>query len=288
MKALLKLLQVVLTNFKNVMIGLLILFLIGLGWTVYHDYQTQKQLHSDLIGQQDKYQQLNSNYAKLESDYVTSDQLHKKAEAEWGKEKADLDSQIKALASATFSTGKTNLSQVKADVVTDTFLLQEVQYLTVDGKLGPPVGYVQILTKDGSVTSGLYASDIQISAVVSQDPKTGRYRVLTKGSYILRDKTTVSSVYHTKPNWVGVPYPLTITGGEIEIDPRQNPPDAAVNKFRWAPHLNIGGYIGMSTVGFESGVPRRRFFLGLREDCKRFRLQDFATWSQWVSWLFGR
>jgi hypothetical protein len=253
MKYAIQFFQVVLANFKNVVIGILLLLMAGFGYRLYRDSQTEAAMHADLLGQQEQYRQLNASNAQLESDYVSAAKLHKLAEQEWSKEKKDLQGQIVALSSATFSVAAFSHEQAAPDVVAKDFLKQEVQYQTDAGAIGPPIGYVQIFNKDGRTISGLYAHNIRIDAVVTKDEKTGRFHVLARAFYTLTDEHSIAKDYGTKPNWTNVPFPLHITGGEFFIDPTSVPVSYNKPKFRWAPHVNLGAFGGLSQLGLEAG-----------------------------------
>jgi hypothetical protein len=256
-----KIIELIIKNFKNLVVGALLLLVAGLGYQYYAEsveLKESKRLHQELIGEHQEFVQLAlTNIAQLGTSYVEQEKLRKIAEKKWSElfnENKKLKGQIAALASATFTVENFPHEQDKPDIINDLFLKQEVQYKKPDGELGPPIGYVQIFNENGKTVSGVYKHDITVDAIVTEDPKTGRYRVLTKGNYILRDDSTIAAEFGTKPNWKDVPYPLTITGGEFWIDPRKDPIIVSPAKFRWAPHLNVGGFAGVSGLGFEAGA----------------------------------
>lgn len=243
-----KILELVLKHFKNVVIGVLLLIAAGLAYEAFYYQETRIERALTVIQERDaEYAQLSSEHALLATNYRKEKDLHTEALKRWEKERKDLKGQIKALASATFTIDNFPTEQDAPDVVTDEYLKQEVRYKSADGKIGPPIGYVQIFSDTGRTISAVYSHQIQIDAVVTKD-KDGRYRVLTKGSYILRDSGTINS------DWKDVPYPLPITGGEFWVDPTSAAPVGAKKRFRQATKLNVGGFAGVSGLGLEAGA----------------------------------
>lgn len=259
-----KIIELIIKNFKNLVVGGLLLIAAAIGVGYWHNaYQNERaekhKIYEELIGQRHEFIAfLGGEHAQLASNYIKEKDLRAVAEKRWAElfdENKKLKGQIAALASATFTVENFPHEQDKPDIISEgRFIKQEVQYKNPTGELGPPIGYVQIFNENGKTVSGVYKHDITVDAIVTEDPKTGRYRVITKGNYILRDDSTIAAEFGTKPNWKDVPYPLTITGGEFWIDPRKDPVIVSPAKFRWAPHLNVGGFAGVSRIGFEAGA----------------------------------
>lgn len=189
------------------------------------------RLHTELVGQQEKYKQLTDYVAKLEVQYKSEEDLRKDTEAKFKDQMAELQGRIKVLSDATFLI-KSNARDTKnSDVVfsgpDSKFVLNEIRYDD-----GPPVGYVLIFD-DGRVVSKLYNHEINVSEVVSKDETSGRYSILSKADYILKSP----SLNQNGKSWLNQPYALKITGGSAEVDPTE--PIIVQNRFYfWNPKLN--------------------------------------------------
>ena len=247
------LLNVVLKNSITIVLAIGLLVVGGLGYSFYKD---KTAAESKLIGLTEEYKQLDQFTAELQVDYLKKRELLKVARNNWEKELAknkELSAQLKAVADATFSVKSFELTQDKPDLVTDKELIQEVQFVDELGKLGPVVGYVRIENSTGRTTSKVVDHDIQVEALVTEG-KDGQIEVLSKAFYIQREKTLDGSI--GKPDWVDKPYPLSITGGHIFINP-DKPSGSEVfrPRFMTSPHINGGLFVGASQLnGLETGA----------------------------------
>lgn len=201
------------------------------------------RLHTDLIGQQEKYKQLSAYAAKLEIDYATQEELRKQLEVKFAAEKDELSGRIKILSNATFlirdQARKTGASDVVYQGETLKYVINEIRFSD-----GPPVGYVLIFD-DGRVVSRLYNHAISVNTAVARDEDTGRYSIVSKADYILK-----SPSLNTKGEkvWTNKPYPLKITGGTALVDPTEQNP--LVPRLQlWAPHINGGMSAGAGLAG---------------------------------------
>lgn len=192
------------------------------------------RLHTELVGQQEKYKQLSAYAAKLEVDYQTQAQLKAELESKFKDEESALQGQIKVLSNATFlirekarESGSSDLSY-QGDGV--KYLVNEIRF-----KDGPPVGYVLIFD-DGRVVSKIYNHEIDVNQAITQDEDTGRYSIVAKADYVLKSPSINTN---GEKVWTNQPYPLKITGGTAFVDPTER--DQFQHHFMlWAPHLNGG------------------------------------------------
>lgn len=198
-----------------------------------------KRLHTELLGQKERYEQLSEYAAKLENKYVEQEELRRKAEEQFEDEKEAFKSRIKVLSNATYLIRERARKSSQSDLVYQgkhlKYLLNEIRF-----NEGPPVGYVLIFD-NGRVVSKLYNHSIVSRTAVSRDESTGRYSIVSKADYVLKSP---SLNLNGEKNWVNKPYPLNIVGGTALIDPTE--PNSARKKFHWwAPRLNLeAGFTG--------------------------------------------
>lgn len=215
-------------------------------------FQENQVLHTELLGQTQKYQQLSEYSASLEIKYKASADIQKDAESKFHDELAAMQGKIKILADATYlikeNARETNNSDVIYNGANSQFVLNEIRFDN-----GPPVGYVLIF-KDGRVVSKLYKSEIHVDTAVSQDDSTGRYSVVSKAQYVLKSP----SLSPGHQVWLNKPVQMDIIGGTAEIDPTQS---IVLQKrfYAWNPKLNVdldldpnGVYpgLGVSLMGY--------------------------------------
>lgn len=209
-----------------------------------------KQLHEDLIGQQEAYEQLSDHSAKLMIKYTEQTELRAKAESVFNAEKGKLLSKIEILSDATFLIKEKARETNSSDLIWDgesKFVMNEIRFND-----GPAVGYVLIFS-DGRVVSKLYKQEINVSQVVSKDEDSGRYSVISKADFILKSSSLASG----KDSWLNKRYPLKITGGTALIDPTERD-QLAPRFFLWNPkinaNINVDGSItpgiGVSISGY--------------------------------------
>lgn len=213
----------------------------------------KNRLYTQLIGQQQAYKQLSDHAAQLEIDYKKESDLRTAAEAEFANEKGALLSQIKILSDATFlvrqkADQEKNSEVVFAGKAGDGFVLNEIKYDN-----GPAIGYV-LIQNDGRVTSKMYDHIIDVHTVVSKDESTGKYSVVSKADYILKQY----AVNTTGTDWTNKPFALNITGGTAQIDPTE-PSIIKKHWMLWDPKFNINldvdgdGFLpgaGVSLMGY--------------------------------------
>lgn len=186
----------------------------GTGW-IFGGMETESK-YADLIGKGQKYEQVLNDLASLGIEYKKQSDVMAEYEKELGKSK----NSIVSISKSSFG--------VKGKIFSDHTNAGQVYeiYLPDGDKKGPPVGYVQ-LSKE--VTSKVYDHEIQVVQGVEKDTKTGRYRILAKSYYILKDGQGI---------WLNKPFALPITGGEAVVDPTIG--EVVKNKFWVRPRGTLG------------------------------------------------
>ncbi len=208
---------------------------------------TNKRLHTELVGQREKYEQLSEHAAKLEVQYVDEKKLREKLEKDFASEKDALQGRIKLLSNATFLIRERARQSGTSDL---TYQGDRLKYVVNEVRFndGPPVGYVLIFD-DGRVVSKIYNHAIDVKTAVARDESTGRYDVVSKADFILKSP---SINLNGEKVWFNKPYPLKITGGTAVVDPTERNLLAPRIQW-WAPHLNGG----VSFVAGASGAEIR-------------------------------
>lgn len=218
-------------------------------WSFYKDKVNAEERvskYEDLIGSVEEYEQLTKHLAQLKTDYASQKSLLKKLEKEWKQENEKLKDKIKALADVSLE-GSSDEEVIETDK-----LYREVSFCCdeeVNGGRGPAVGKVEFeLQSDNTyrATSKLLDHEIRIKAAVTKDHQTGKVSILTKGYWIQLEGAE-------NDFWKGMPYPLTITGGSVTIDPTQ-PIESRKPSFMFAPHINLGLYGGVANEDLNYGA----------------------------------
>lgn len=224
-------------NFK-VIVGIVIVVLL---FKLLGSYNENKRLHTDLIGQQEKYVQISKHAAKLENQYVNQATLKAKLEAEWANEKNALKGRVKILSNATYlireKARKENRSDLAYQGKKVKYLFNEIRF-----KNGPPIGYVMIFD-NGKVISKVYNHVIDVKTAVSRDEDNGKYSIVSKADFKLRS----GHLKHDGVNWFNKPYPLKIVGGTAYIDPTEKAEH--LRFYLWSPRLSAGFNAGIDTEG---------------------------------------
>tara|TARA_R100000951_G_C2653160_1_gene185144 strand:- start:679 stop:1635 length:957 start_codon:yes stop_codon:yes gene_type:complete len=225
------------TSFKVIVLVILGLALFKL-WGFHIE---NKRLHTELIGQKDKYVQLSDHAAKLENQYVDQATLKAKLESEWANEKEALKGRVKVLSNATYLIREKARKEGKSDLSYEgkrvKYLFNEIRF-----KDGPPVGYVMIFD-DGKVVSKVYNHIIDVKTAISRDEDKGRYSIVSKADFKLRS----GHLKHDGVNWFNKPYPLKINGGTAYIDPTEKAENPRF--YMWNPRMSAGFNAGVDTDG---------------------------------------
>lgn len=243
-------LSLVLRHAPKIAITVLILIVAGLGYNNYQEWKHGQEItrrYEDLVGKTSNYEQLTDEVAKLRTDYADQAELREKLIAEWGGKEARFEDRIKALADATFTGGTDS-----QDIVLEGNLLEFQTRFYKDGKFGPWVAESEIVKLkiiNGAVGPFLVQTrvvphEISIKAAITKDEVTGEINIFTKGFWIQKDGGG---------EWLNKPYALNIIGGSITIDPTEPINVRLKKKFRLAPHINIGNFVGVASNGIEVG-----------------------------------
>lgn len=224
-------------DFK-VLLGVVVIVLL---FKLINAYQDKGRLHTNLIGQNEKYIQLSETAAKLGNKYVNQETLKARLEAEWANEKQALKGRIKVLSNATYLIRQKARKENRSDLVYQgkkiKYLFNEIRF-----KDGPPIGYVMIFD-NGKVVSKIYNHVIDVKTAISRDEDKGNYSIVSKADFRLRS----GHLQHDGINWFNKPYPLKITGGTAYIDPTEKAENPRF--YLWAPRLSAGINAGADTDG---------------------------------------
>lgn len=176
---------------------IIILFPAGFACGIFYSQLEINSLNDSLIGQKESYKQITDNLASLEVEYKNQSDIIKSYEKELSLKS---DGQILGVSKSTFGVkGKSFTEQTGAGSY-------EI-YLPNGDKKGPALGIVIL---GNLVTVRVYDHDYEIVQTTEKDKKTGRYKVLAKGYYILKEGSS---------EWKNKKFPLNVTGGSVVIDP---------------------------------------------------------------------
>ncbi len=202
------------------------------------------RLHTELVGQVEKYKQITEYVAELEKRYVGQEQMREELLKQFAIDKDALDGRIKVLSNATFLIREKARQSGTSDIVyqgaTLKYVVNEIRF----AGNGPPVGYVLIFD-DGRVVSKIYNHTIDVKTAVARDEDSGKYSVLSRADYVLKSPSINSNGERV---WTNVPYPLKIVGGTALIDPTEKN-QLVPHLMLWAPHFNGGISGGVSAAG---------------------------------------
>jgi hypothetical protein len=248
-----KLVDIILKNlFKYsplIVLSVALTFVISLARSYYQDAQTSKSKYEELLGQTQDYVQIKQDLAELQVKYVNDTELRQQEEKEWSKERQYLKGKIVALGNTVFSIPSYSTTQDKPDLATKDFILNELRFgdKTVEG---PPFGNIKI-GNNGEVTKTVYQAETEMHFVVVRS-NDGRYHIYAKPDWVLRDPLSLATTHPELglEDWMNKPWPMSITGGELVINPVQTGPDNVflAKRFMFVPHLNLGGYAGLDTA----------------------------------------
>jgi hypothetical protein len=201
------------------------------------------RLHTELIGQTEKYQQLSDHAAKLEIKYSDAKAMEERLNRDFAAERDALQGRIKILSNATFLIREKARDSATSDIVyqgdTLKYVVNEIRFND-----GPPVGYVLIFD-DGRVVSKIYNHVIDVKTAVARDEDSGRYSIVSKADFVLKSP---SINVNGEKVWTNKPFPLKITGGSATVDPTEKNP-LTPHFMLWAPHLNGGMSAGAAVSG---------------------------------------
>lgn len=236
-----KLTELILTNFKNLVIGSLLLCLAVFGYKEYQSRKENDRLHQELVGTTSKYEQLSKSTALLSSEYVELKTIKEKQEKRFAEVLIRQNERIKMLSDATFLISKHYQKTQGPDYFFETpkktqnYVYNEIR---VDGPDSPPIGFVMIKS-DGRTYKGTYGFEIRVDTLQTVDETTGKIKVYSKAFLTAKDNGLAGKRRKDFKEWKGLDYPLNIVGGTALIDPTVARTDP--KKFQWfVPRLNLG------------------------------------------------
>lgn len=224
-------------NFKNYLIGFGV---VVLGIMIYRQFTDNTDIkYKELLGYKEKFEKLSEHSAKLEIQYAEEKQLKEKVERDWKVEKEHLNGRVRVLSESVFQM-KNKLKQLeKPQYQGDNYVLQEIEFIDENGQVGPPIGYVMFFN-DGKVQSKVYDFDLQINQLITRDDKTGKFQVIAKANYVLKEKPM-------EMTWLDIPYALPIKDGIALVDPLEYDSNDGLRFF----NPMISGGFGIGVVGSE-------------------------------------
>ena len=231
---------------------LLILTVVGLsyfGYRMWKDNQDIERKYTNLIGLNEKYEQLNKYTAKLESSYKDQKELYEKSQKEWTEVVQSKDERIKLLSDATYLIGKHVEKQDGPDYyfqtpkATQNYVLNE---LRLEGSDSPAIGYV-LIKSDGKVYKRNYKFEILVKNLQTVDESTGKIKVYSKAFLIQKETSPLAKRVDGYKDWKDTQYELPIVDGVAFIDPTM--PDIEKHFVLWAPHVNFGLNLGADSEG---------------------------------------
>lgn len=197
-------------------IGYLILVVLGFFGGFFFAKKDVSLLHKELLGKTEAYQQLSDSLALLEIDY---------------KEQSDVVAAYEKELALKPKATVISVSQSRFGVKGKAFEEKGGQkfyeiYLPDGDKKGPALGVVVLGDK---VTVRAYDHDYEIVQAIERDGKTGRFKILAKGYYVLKEGNS---------SWKDKQFPLSVTGGEATVDPTFGA--VSKKKFWLKPRVTIG------------------------------------------------
>jgi hypothetical protein len=206
-----------------------------------------EQRYDKLIGTEDKYIQLSKQVAQLSTVYQTQKYLKVQLDKFWKEVKLNKKEVVNSTETTVVTVTNNKTKQNKSDYTfispdgKSDFVLNE---LHIAGKDSPVVGYI-LVKKTGQVEKDNYKFQIKLDSVQIKDEKTGKIRVVSK-AYILPLENGLADTQPGLKKWANQEYPLSVTGGEIIVDPKEevittNPPEN---------YLKDALLIGSGVLGF--------------------------------------
>lgn len=246
-------------------------------YKVYIDYKEKKRLHTELLGQIEKYKQITKYVAKLETRYEKSKKLVDKAKKEFKIK----DSKIKMLSDATFLMKRHVNKQLGPDYYFETknktrsYVYNEIR---INGKDSPPIGFVMI-KNDGRTYKGNYKFEINIKNLQSVDDESGKIKVYSRAYLILKESGLAKKDRcNGCKDWKDIKYPLDITGGVAYVDPTVES-KLKPKFYYWNPKYSISSNLTYSKDGtrFKPGLEVSFLSYGLTKSDSQFKIGVIGT-----------
>jgi len=264
----------IIANFKNIVIIVALLGTAALVYRVYNDYKTKKRLHTELIGQQEAYEQLNKYAAKLKTQYEEQKTLKETADKRWAEVVRKSSERVKMLSDATFLIGQHYLKTNGPDYFFETpkktrnYVFNEVR---IAGKDSPPIGFVMI-KNDGRTYKGTYKWEIRVNNLQTIDEETGRIKVYAKAFLVSKTNGLAKKRRPDFKKWKDKEYPLPIIGGSVIIDPTVKNTNLP-RFYLWNPKFNMTFSSGVDSSGFRllPGLDANLMSYGVSKNDSKFK-----------------
>lgn len=199
----------------KIVIFLVIMIGCAFGGYQYGIRQASK-LHAELIGQTQAYEQLSKEMASLQVNYKNQGEIITKYEQEFNTRPK---SGVIAVTGTKFG--------INGKVFDEKLGAKFYEIYLPDGEnKGPALGVVMMGNK---ITTKAYNHELEIVQGIERDKKTGRYRILARGYYVLKE---------TDSKWRDKRFSLPVTGGEAVVDPVFG--EIVKNKFWLKPRVHLG------------------------------------------------
>jgi hypothetical protein len=182
------------------------------------------QRYNELINTQTQYVQLTKQVAQLSTVYQDQKALKNQLDSIWKAVKLSKTEQVNSTQTTSVNLAKIKTNQSKSDFV---FLAPKgentgytLNELRIAGKDSPALGSI-LVNDNGSVEKTNYNLTFKLESVQITDEKTGKVRVISQ-AYLVPQENGLADTQPELKKWAGVEYPLPVTGGQIEVDPKQN------------------------------------------------------------------
>jgi len=212
--------------------------------------EDRTRLHTELMGEREKFEQISKHIARIEIEYAEQAKLKNALLQKWKEVALKNEEQIKLLSDATYLIGRHVERANGPDYFfqtpkkTQNYVYNEI---TLAGPDSPPIGFVMIKS-DGRTYKGVYPFEVRAELLQTVDEETGRTRVFAKAFYVVKDNGLAGKRWLDRKEWKDVAYPLDIVGGSTLVDPTR--PAESPKKFQfWAPRLNGGANLGFGVDG---------------------------------------
>ncbi|HMV01676.1 MAG TPA: hypothetical protein PLJ37_00980 [Chitinophagales bacterium] len=199
-------------------IGISFLLIVSLlvGIYFFKIYKKKVNQYQEL---QSKYYQISSYTAQLESQYLKDDDFKKRIQEDFNDSKSLLFDKNNLIIEPHFKLPNKTRFNKTFDFQNDRYYFHEIHLnegSSVDD-LGPPIGYVMI-KKNGEVVSKIYNHEIIIDSLVSEDSKTSKIQVISKGYLKLLQSGLANRKDSKQKNWKNIKYPINIVNGEVLVN----------------------------------------------------------------------
>lgn len=226
-------------------ISFLLIALVLFGIYFFKIYQKKINQYRDL---QSKYYQISAYTAQLESEYLKNTDFEKRIQEDFNDSKSLLYDKNNLIIEPEFKLPNKTRFNKTFDYQNDKLYFHEIHLNegnSIDN-LGPPIGYV-LVKKNGEVVSKIYNHQIIIDSLVSEDSKTSKIQVISKGYFKLLQSGLANRKDSNKKDWKNIPYPINVVNGKVLVN--------SDNQFQ-TKHLmfNVKGDLGAAVTSSVSNL----------------------------------